>query len=354
MIVRFPPSLDSVMLSSPAAGLPSAVVDTVPKLTPPAPKFSNRIVPPPAVVSVVTTTAVARALSMLTFPLVELSAVIVAPDSSSGVVFPIPVAAFRSIVDAVTRPAPLIAATELIVTSSAAAVVVPVRITLPLVVVVSVTFAVPPAVTLVPTVRFPPIASRSTSPLPVVTVVNTAAPVLSTVMVPVPVVTVVNVAAIALLMSMLPLVVSAVIVAPDSSSAVAFPIPVAAFRSIVAAVTRPAPLIEPTLLSVTLPPLVVRLLLSVIPFVALRLTAMIRPVSAATASVTVITSATTLTLPVAVAEPSVAAAFQLTASVPSSPLIVTAARNDASIEVSVIVSSPVPALIVRLPLGLVK
>ncbi len=79
VMVRFPPSLDKVMLSSPANGLPSVVVETVPKLTPPAPKFSNKIVPPPAVVSVVTTTAPAKALSMLILPDVLLSAVIVEP-----------------------------------------------------------------------------------------------------------------------------------------------------------------------------------------------------------------------------------------------------------------------------------
>ena len=145
---------------------------------------------PTPVVSVPTSVAVPIALLRSTLPFV-VSAVIVEPDSCRAVVVPRPVIAFRSIVAAVTSPAPLIAPTLLIVTVSPAAVVVPVRITLPLVVVVSVTSPVPTAATFVPTVRSPVIASRSISPLPVVTVVNVAPPVLSTTIVPVPVVTVV-------------------------------------------------------------------------------------------------------------------------------------------------------------------
>ncbi len=107
-------------------------------------------------------------------------------------------------------------------------------------------------------------------------------------------------------------------------------------------------------LRVRLPPPVVRALLSVMPFVAVRLIAIIRPESAEIAFVTAILSATTVTSPVAVTEPKLAAAFQFTVSVPASPLIVTAPRKAPSIDVSAIVSSPVPALIVNEPVGLAK
>ena len=161
-IVRSPPALDSAMLFSPAVGEASAAVETVPKLTPPAPKFSNRIVPPPAVVSVVTVTAPASALSMFTLPDVLLSAVIVDPASSNAVVFPIPVAALRSIVAAVTSPAPLIAPAVVIVTASSA-VVVPSSVTEPEVTpVVMVMSAVLPTLS---TARLP-VFARMIDPLP--------------------------------------------------------------------------------------------------------------------------------------------------------------------------------------------
>ena len=80
--------------------------------------------------------AAAIPLSRSTFPLV-VSAAIVEPDRLKGAVLPIPVAAFKSITEPVTRPAPLIEPTLVIVTSLSAAVDVPVRITLPVVVVVN-------------------------------------------------------------------------------------------------------------------------------------------------------------------------------------------------------------------------
>ena len=85
---------------------------------------------PVAVVSVVTPTAVARALLASMLPVVE-SAVTVVPARESGVVLPMPEAALRSMVAAVTRPAPLTAPAELIWTWPPAAVEVLVRMTLP-------------------------------------------------------------------------------------------------------------------------------------------------------------------------------------------------------------------------------
>ena len=103
----------------------------------------------------------------------------------------------------------------------------------------------PPAVTDVPTVRLPPITFRSIRPSAVVALVNVASPLLSTEIDPVPVVRLVNVAALALTRSILPLTVSALIEVPSNCSDARSPIPVPAFRSIVAAVISPVPLTEP-------------------------------------------------------------------------------------------------------------
>ena len=122
---------------------------------------------PVPVVKVVTVTAVAKVLLISTLPLV-VSAVMVEPANSRTVVSPIPVTALRSITLAVTKPEPLIEPSEVITTSSPAAVVVPVKITLPPAVVVRLTLPSVPAVTEVPTVRFAPVLLKVILPSVVV------------------------------------------------------------------------------------------------------------------------------------------------------------------------------------------
>ena len=216
------------------------------------------MIAPAAVVRLVTLTAVASALSTSITP-VAVSAEIVVPASSSGVVFPIPLAASRSMMLAVTNPTPLIALAELIVTRSPSAVVVPVSTISPVPVVRSVTsLPAPLAVTLVPTVRLAPAFVSSTSPSPVETTPNVTLPPpdWSNVTAPDPVVRLVTLTAVAsaLSISIAPVVVSAEIVVPASSSAVVFPIPLAASRSITLAVTSPAPLMLPAELITTSSP----------------------------------------------------------------------------------------------------
>ena len=153
----------------------------------------------------------------------------------------IPVTALRSAVAAVTRPLPEISPAEVAVTRSPAALTVPVRTMLPVVVVVRLRLFEPPAVTEVATVRSPLMASKSTEPSVVETVPKEAFPVLLNTILPLPVVRLLTDAAMALSMEMLPLVESAVMVAAERLAV----IPVLALRSAVAAVTRPLPVIAP-------------------------------------------------------------------------------------------------------------
>ena len=90
------------------------VAATVPVVRSPPPDWSICAEPPP-VIRLVTFTAVASVLSTSTLPLV-VSALIDVAANSRAVVLPIPVAAFRSTVAAVTSPAPLIEPAALLVT----------------------------------------------------------------------------------------------------------------------------------------------------------------------------------------------------------------------------------------------
>ena len=95
----------------------------------------------------------------------------------SAVVLPMPEAAFRSTVAAVTVPPPLIAPAEFTCTWSPSAFVVPESTTSPEVVVVSVTFLpVPPASTFVPTVNLAPALVSVIAPSVVVAVVKLTSP----------------------------------------------------------------------------------------------------------------------------------------------------------------------------------
>ena len=194
-------------------------------------------------------------------------------------------------------PEPVIEPAELIVTVSPTAVVVPVSTTSPLVTVVSVTLFAPLAVTASPpnTVRsLPPVFCRLMAPsvvvtvmkrwlpppepltvivpVPVVTVVNDAVPVaeLSTVIDPLSVLTLPNVTlpATALSKSIAPVAVSAVIDPAASSRAVELPMPVSAFRSTVAAVTWPAPLMSLADVTITVSSAVVVPVSMTLPLVA--------------------------------------------------------------------------------------
>ena len=208
------------------------VAVTVLKRTPPAALLKT--ISPVPVVRLLTVAAMALSIEML--PLVE-SAVMVAAERLAV----IPVTALRSAVAAVTRPAPEMLPAEVAVTVSPAALTVPVRTMLPVVVVVRLRSFEPPAVTEVATVRSPLMASKSTEPSVVETVPKEAFAVLLNTILPLPVVRLLTDAAMALSMEMLPLVESAVMVAAERLAV----IPVTALRSAVAAVTRPLPVIAP-------------------------------------------------------------------------------------------------------------
>ena len=129
------------------------------------------------VVMDVTVTLEAFELSMSILPVPVESADIDVASSDRAVELPMPVAALRSTVAVVTRPAPFILPAEVMVTWSADAVTVPVSIILPLVVVVSVTFFdVPAAVIDVPTVKLALVTSMPILPLVVEADVTDNAP----------------------------------------------------------------------------------------------------------------------------------------------------------------------------------
>jgi hypothetical protein len=162
-------------------------------------------------------------------------------------------------VPAVTRPAPLMAPSALMVTRSPAAVVVPVRVMLPPLpapVRRPMLLPVPPASMGPVTVSAPAVLASVMAPSLVVTVPRPRLPppAWSKVMLPVPVVRLDTVTALprVLSRSMLPLAVSALMLPAASCSGVVAPMPVLASRSTVPAVTRPAPLMAPSALMVTL------------------------------------------------------------------------------------------------------
>ena len=160
--VRLPAVTKPSRAIAPAAFVRLTEVDaeTVPVVRLPPPDWSN-VTDPTPVVRLVAETAVNSALSKLIAPDV-VSALIDVATNSSAVVLPIPVAAFRSTVAAVTRPAPLIAPAVVIVTVSSA-VIVPFSVTSPDVTpLVSVMSAVLPTLS---TARLP-VFSRMIDPVP--------------------------------------------------------------------------------------------------------------------------------------------------------------------------------------------
>ena len=195
----------------------------------------NTILPVP-VVRLLTLAVAAMVLSISILPLV-VSAVILAAERLAV----IPVTALSSALLAVTRPAPEMSPAEVAITTLPAALADPLKIMLPLVVVLRVRSLEPPTMTDVATVRSPLMATKSTEPSVVATVPKEAFPVLLNTILPVPVVRLLTVAAMALSISILPLVVSAVMVAAERLAV----IPLVALRSAVAAVTRPVPVIAP-------------------------------------------------------------------------------------------------------------
>src|ERR1700722_4898791 len=119
------------------AMVPLPVV-TVVKVTAPLPVWLNVTVPVP-VDRLVTATAVARLLFSTRLPLVLVAFTLVA-FRFRAVRSPMPVRAVRLAVPPVTVPLPSMSPAELMVTVPVPAFVVPVRLTLPAVLVVSVTF----------------------------------------------------------------------------------------------------------------------------------------------------------------------------------------------------------------------
>ena len=149
--------------------VPVPVVTGPTRLIPPAPVWSNVIEPAPDGVSEVTETAVLDVLLTSIDPAVE-SAAIDAAARLSPVELPMPVAAFRSMVLAVMRPAPLMEPAAVMVAVSPEAVVEPVRMMFPEVVVRRLrVLEVPAAVRAEAMERFAPVTSRSTLPSVVAT-----------------------------------------------------------------------------------------------------------------------------------------------------------------------------------------